>query len=235
MLPIKLFQYITCYSLSLTSLCHFWRSSSFQYITCYSLSRNEFSWQIWKFVSIHHMLLFIRFLLYNNKISESVSIHHMLLFILDAQFSMAVAELFQYITCYSLSGSTVDRMYSAGVSIHHMLLFIHFLQVLYLPCAVSIHHILLFIIVARPESTEDEEFQYITCYSLSDCWRRYIYRYIVSIHHMLLFIKMVGGYYLRQYVFQYITCYSLSTLPAFSLAGFTGFNTSHVTLYLDSW
>ena len=56
-----------------------------------------------------------------------VSIHHMLLFIVIAYAADGITKLFQYITCYSLSGKpdagTVPRNH---VSIHHMLLFIGF-------------------------------------------------------------------------------------------------------------
>ena len=76
-------------------------------------------------------------------------------------------------------------------------------------------------------------FQYITCYSLSSgrnrkdkssIWFQYITCYSLS----AISKRLINGIGL----FQYITCYSLSsplTIPAIL---FSGFNTSHVTLYL---
>ena len=55
-------------------------------------------------------------------------------------------------------------------------------------------------------------FQYITCYSLSKCQKIARWKYEVSIHHMLLFIFTASLVLHRQFCF----------------------NTSHVTLYLNS-
>ncbi len=100
---LRLFQYITCYSLSLlpsflssrgvrfntshVTLYRYWVKTfnsgiSFQYITCYSLSKDA-----------------------NGKILKSTE--------------------FQYITCYSLSHHETNAAHhGCPVSIHHMLLFI---------------------------------------------------------------------------------------------------------------
>ena len=135
-----------------------------------------------------------------------------------------------------------------------MLLFIVFL----LPrtpqlWSVSIHHMLLFIKSPLFIALIVCLFQYITCYSLSDCRGsdccnccRFntshvtLYRMAaglialincVSIHHMLLFI-IVHHVIDTSEPFQYITCYSLSGKGDDWCQVLFRFNTSHVTLYL---
>ena len=75
-------------------------------------------------------------------------------------------------------------------------------------------------------------FQYISCYSLS-LWQRFslLYKSIVSIHLMLLFIIFWRHCYFQFHLFQYISCYSLSTRAVFTISRVGCFNTSHVTLY----
>ena len=51
---------------------------------------------------------------------------------------------------------------------------------------------------------------------------------------MLLFIGSARAAWLQEQMFQYISCYSLSGLPIFAEAIEERFNTSHVTLYLNS-
>ena len=75
---------------------------------------------------------------------------------------------------------------------------------------VSIHLMLLFIVVDIPEYEEENEFQYISCYSLSKA--------------------IVEGQGWRSW-FQYISCYSLSNQKFFYQHPVKRFNTSHVTLY----
>ena len=146
-------------------------------------------------VSIHHMLLFIcsqgycsplvrsrfntshvtlyRFPDIKNQKTNVVSIHHMLLFIIYERLEYGHWELFQYITCYSLSGLFAKFYNLTHVSIHHMLLFIDLAPVNpYIVPRVSIHHMLLFIIIQELNNEQLTMFQYITCYSLSVCdWR----------------------------------------------------------------
>ena len=99
------------------------------------------------YVSIHHMLLFILGAFHLLLDRPRVSIHHMLLFISHAVRALIVDTcfntshvtlypenqmqeqfpeiMFQYITCYSLSGFRFRRgCGKTVVSIHHMLLFI---------------------------------------------------------------------------------------------------------------
>ena len=143
---VRLFQYITCYSLSVIGLVtvHTCERFNTSHVTLY----HGFIWHSLHcvYVSIHHMLLFIGRHVTFRWCCYTVSIHHMLLFI------------------FSLGTSFCNRIL---VSIHHMLLFILFFcwpvsaptsfntsHVTLYPCPhwkeppptlVSIHHMLLFI------------------------------------------------------------------------------------------
>ena len=78
-------------------------------------------------------------------------------------------------------------------------------------------------------------FQYISCYSLSNCAAISPGCLIVSIHLMLLFIvayQTCKRNRTCEILFQYISCYSLSEMHRVDRKLSRGFNTSHVTLYL---
>ena len=78
------------------------------------------------------------------------------------------------------------------------------------------------------------EFQYISCYSLSERSFRPGKCYHVSIHLMLLFINILDVYEYLGAAFQYISCYSLSKGRWNLNLRMMRFNTSHVTLYLTA-
>ena len=123
-IPVTLFQYISCYSLSVcsyhfTTLMQCFNTShvtlyqtgfqlvphvfKFQYISCYSLSRNRPSLShVVCCFNTSHVTLYRR-KRYRNPGTKLVSIHLMLLFILESVFLMAFQTVFQYISCYSLS------------------------------------------------------------------------------------------------------------------------------------
>ena len=99
-------------------------------------------------------------------------------------------------------------------------------------------------------------FQYISCYCLSYLRHVYshlslnfntshvtVYRYhstsfffatFISIHLMLLFIKEQKAEEIYLKLFQYISCYCLSHFLLLVQMQLFNFNTSHVTVYLDS-
>ena len=120
----EVFQYITCYSLSENQMQEQFPEIMFQYITCYSLSLQGTQRSNHCRVSIHHMLLFIEKMCEWNMAGNRVSIHHMLLFIVGIRFKTGPGNMFQYITCYSLSELQSGKPPETLVSIHHMLLFI---------------------------------------------------------------------------------------------------------------
>ena len=76
-------------------------------------------------VSIHLMLLFIFRLPCVTSPLKRVSIHLMLLFIDDIICAFEDYEVFQYISCYSLSSIHLTTTLISEVSIHLMLLFIN--------------------------------------------------------------------------------------------------------------
>ena len=185
--------------------------SEFQYISCYCLS------------------IRITIPFYSTKIS----IHLMLLFIGFALYESGNTMVFQYISCYCLSlyqhswmclhqdfntsHVTVYQGYhKAGkevwdISIHLMLLFItpgqaSAIRLIY----ISIHLMLLFINNETAQVAQEILFQYISCYCLSP-----------SGCTTLVAVAP----------FQYISCYCLSVIRI-AIAGADGyFNTSHVTVY----
>ena len=169
---------------------------------------------LWKYVSIHLMLLFIRMDGGAVGAEHRVSIHLMLLFI----------------------GSFLLPVLRHPVSIHLMLLFIWALPVkgsnnpsfntshvtLYRICggrsaesiSVSIHLMLLFIADRIKEELEQEQFQYISCYSLSGRKARItIWQGCFNTSHVTLYRCLNG----EKFDFE------------------KRFNTSHVTLYPVGW
>ena len=178
----------------------------------------------------------------------------MLLFIGKATGESVRKELFQYISCYSLSRPSVHLYGNLCVSIHLMLLFINITQERWIHMAgfntshvtlyhlikgirlttprVSIHLMLLFIVRSNRHGCARWLFQYISCYSLSRT--RMMQTFLaghVSIHLMLLFIgtktrQRRGGSSVSIHLM--LLFISLEPLIANT---FLCFNTSHVTLY----
>ena len=106
---VDTFQYISCYSLSARQAEYEHMRFTFQYISCYSLSviREKRAWMAP--VSIHLMLLFIRDKIKISFDGRLVSIHLMLLFICAAATKLKDWVVFQYISCYSLSGTSTHK------------------------------------------------------------------------------------------------------------------------------
>ena len=121
-------------------------------------------------ISIHLML---RFIISNNshhRGSKSISIHLMLRFILRRLLAN-ILEKFHFntshVTVYLINTSFLFAFYH--ISIHLMLRFIH--QQWIFPAsrlAISIHLMLRFIEPIRDCPSECLEFQYISCYGLSN-------------------------------------------------------------------
>ena len=184
-----------------------------------------------------------------------VSIHLILLFIRFGKVPVIVTQMFQYISCYSLSGSigelsVVNRLFQYiscySLSIKTM--------VSVGIRKVSIHLMLLFIGLLQSNSEPHSPFQYISCYSLSEVSAIIagpITRFNTS--HVTLYpstYRKENGMKLFQYIscyslsyvnkkdksiiqmFQYISCYSLSNYTENIMEDKASFNTSHVTLYL---
>ena len=205
-----MFQYISCYSLSMTSKHYKYFQPKFQYISCYSLSR-KYPWgnQREIGVSIHLMLLFILRQKTTDRTDGCFNTSHVTLY-RRWTFQNRWQWTFQYISCYSLS--VYQRYYNSNimVSIHLMLLFIRFVITFFfeMVCFNTSHVTLYQDIVSWCGNSS--LFQYISCYSLSQnscrtedslmsfntshiTLYRSLFRTssdssIVSIHLMLLFI-----------------------------------------------
>ena len=118
---------------------------------------------------------------------------------------------FQYISCYSLSKERKTRLtIPVSFNTSHVTLYPGGIQRSDYGLIVSIHLMLLFIFVKCASDAVMRTFQYISCYSLSTCWKPCI----------------------SEVKFQYISCYSLSTKKRKLVISLRCFNTSHVTLYL---
>ena len=162
-----------------------------------------------------------------------VSIHHMLLFILNISFSFGNLIKFQYITCYSLSSTVSSLLIYQFVSIHHMLLFIVDGSVSsWYYCRFNTSHVTLYLIFDSQKIVL-AEFQYITCYSLSESLMISSVSADVSIHHMLLFIfRLTENVSLVKFVSIHHILLFIGATSAAAVTIHAGFNTSHVTLYL---
>ena len=164
--------------------------SSFQYISCYSLS-------------------FIASILSDNCTCFNTS--HVTLYLAVRCSYNNVVYLFQYISCYSLSCYIrLSEFQICCFNTSHVTLY---LKSLFLHCLLNnrfnTSHVTLYRSPPVAPGTFDE-FQYISCYSLSPNVPTYLFA-IVS--------------------FQYISCYSLSKIFLCGCLTRKRFNTSHVTLY----
>ena len=183
-----------------------------------------------------------------------VSIHLILLFIRFGKVPVIVTQMFQYISCYSLSGSigelsVVNRLFQYiscySLSIKTM--------VSVGIRKVSIHLMLLFIGLLQSNSEPHSPFQYISCYSLSVTGNTYGAKDVrFNTSHVTLYRKTIQYPQYPFCRFQYISCYSLSwsitdnkrlkrvsihlmllfiRLVITFFFEMVCFNTSHVTLY----
>ena len=163
--------------------------SLFQYISCYCLSKDKREpQQVQTDFNTSHVTVYLKI---NNAFSKfhNISIHLMLLFIItfigilpidfhfntshvtvypDRLFEQPTISLFQYISCYCLSFSSISITALICISIHLMLLFIQL-----------------------PDSMRfiKDWFQYISCYCLSCFVSWSVNGEPISIHLMLLFIE----------------------------------------------
>ena len=98
------FQYISCYSLSMYESYSDHFKKEFQYISCYSLSINAKFISSHKPVSIHLMLLFIPARINPAWSGLCFNTSHVTLYQKEHSF-LSLEQAFQYISCYSLSQS----------------------------------------------------------------------------------------------------------------------------------
>ena len=186
------------------------RYKVFQYISCYCLSNLLQIPCIIFFISIHLMLLFIRFCWIVWLTHPGISIHLMLLFIPITGFLDGINIEFQYISCYCLSSSILLSISLTHISIHLMLLFIMSGPRLKFQLNfISIHLMLLFIVLYSPLERRNKNFNtsHVTVYpspSLS---------------------RITGRYFNTSHVTVYLVHVTLYLFWS------VNFNTSHVTVY----
>ena len=122
-----------------------------------------------------------------------------------------VNDLFQYISCYSLSGYYLN-VYADSVCF-------------------NTSHVTLYPSYPDP-TTYYLKFQYISCYSLSCTdisWKWIIRQFQYISCYSLSVTAVIGDRFYT--MFQYISCYSLSGQNSQTESFDNRFNTSHVTLY----
>ena len=133
--PYVLFQYISCYCLSMIGLAKGDDHPVFQYISCYCLSASTasastissnfttshvtvYQWyydsRLFTFIDFNtsHVTVY-QILVMHHAFSFLISIHLMLLFIRMAAVGGERSIVFQYISCYCLSVSGFDSFISA--------------------------------------------------------------------------------------------------------------------------
>ena len=256
---IALFQYISCYSLSVTLPDNYGTFWKFQYISCYSLSmyesysdhfKKEFQYISCYSLSVKAVQTFPVYTRFNT---SHVTLYRLM------QNSYQATSPFQYISCYSLSlPLTGFRCWLLRFNTSHVTLY----QASHLTNIRShrrfnTSHVTLYRVSESDTFRTLWTFQYISCYSLSEdrdrnCKKVQAFQYIscyslshflifladrsfVSIHLMLLFISIVSAIPSAASLFQYISCYSLSLKASVMTGRNARFNTSHVTLYLNGF
>ena len=122
--PVLLFQYISCYCLSSPGFNVGLSYSRFQYISCYCLSLIGVHFQRGHRISIHLMLLFIISGFIIPRVKCHFNTSHVTVY-LGHRVMELIKDIFQYISCYCLSRRRKDNGEHEFISIHLMLLFIN--------------------------------------------------------------------------------------------------------------
>ena len=119
--PYVLFQYISCYCLSMIGLAKGDDHPVFQYISCYCLSASTASAStISSNFTTSHVTVYQWY--YDSRLFTFIdfnTVYH-----LTVDFNDSDIILFQYISCYCLSIRRTDFIAGGYISIHLMLLFI---------------------------------------------------------------------------------------------------------------
>ena len=135
----------------------------------------------------------------------------MLLFIQKRLSAEWMAELFQYISCYSLSEyGNLKKLQKSCFNTSHVTLYLNVKQFIEKRKRVSIHLMLLFILLLQPVQNCQARFQYISCYSLS-----LVIEFQETVTEEFQYIScysLSGSTWQTETLqkFQYISCYSLS-------------------------
>ena len=163
----------------------------FQYISCYSLSLTR-QWSMQRYLSFNtsHVTLYLTSKA--DKTALAQTFQYISCYSLSGSCSKYITESirFQYISCYSLSWGRRQPTEQTDVSIHLMLLFIEDeLSKIADSGRFNTSHVTLYRYI-RGIIIVILWFQYISCYSLSVWSSLSFLKWFVSIHLMLLFIKL---------------------------------------------
>ena len=227
------FQYISCYCLSTSSRCpilvfyHFNTS----HVTVYQeIQKHKGTCNV---ISIHLMLLFIRFIIPPPFLTGDFNTSHVTVYqeiLLESQYQLSNFNTSHVTVYHRLSLSIIHFIKNFNTS-HVTVYPIHFFmyrdnfKFQYISC-----YCLSIIANMNVESTL--LFQYISCYCLSELLKRNMDdRRNFNTSHVTVYLKRDDCDFCST-IFQYISCYCLSfcSLPPFSVG--VDFNTSHVTVYL---
>ena len=108
--------------------------------------------------------------------SKEISIHLMLLFISKGNPIWDEFNIFQYISCYCLSSSFLTaKSICLYFNTSHVTVYQQSHTITPHGIQISIHLMLLFIRKRISKNTEQEEFQYISCYCLSNQDHLHVY------------------------------------------------------------
>ncbi len=208
---------------------------AFQYISCYSLSEKTFvKYFTRRLVSIHLMLLFIVIYSSRSKAKNVVSIHLMLLFIEAALFSEQGDDVFQYISCYSLSLQHYQTvLWCQCFNTSHVTLYQAFILCASLAgYCFNTSHVTLYLVLLmeRLESAGCFNTSHVTLYHLVGMCSTELCCCFNTSHVTLYLIthKSKDGTHGR-FNTSHVTLYRFLSSPR--LVYCPGFNTSHVTLY----
>ena len=231
---VFLFQYISCYSLSICCQISTVVISRFNtsHITLYHVYGRCFYRRSLSF-NTSHVTLYPRQVSVNADVPEGFNTSHVTLY-RDTVKEWDFQKQFQYISCYSLSANRYPKeLLRLSFNTSHVTLYLR--RIIACGNQLMFQYISCYSLSIRKSGTESkrETFQYISCYSLS----------LKTLAEQMLSNK-----------FQYISCYSLSGIPHLrcrdgmevsihlmllfivhfqirKMPSNYGFNTSHVTLY----
>ena len=187
--PVLLFQYISCYCLSSPGFNVGLSYSRFQYISCYCLSLIGVHFQRGHRISIHLMLLFIISGFIIPRVKCHFNTSHVTVY-LGHRVMELIKDIFQYISCYCLSPElTRSRNIYEYFNTSHVTVYPEGEKTManmnlfqYISCYCLSTDLCVWFLRCNT-------FQYISCYCLSDrSESATVSSTDISIHLMLLFI-----------------------------------------------
>ena len=172
--PYVLFQYISCYCLSMIGLAKGDDHPVFQYISCYCLSASTASAStISSNFNTSHVTVYQWY--YDSRLFTFIDFNtsHVTVYLLGSAFAPFFFA-FQYISCYCLSRKYKIVLYfSLYFNTSHVTVYLKHVLSCKTRLYISIHLMLLFIINPLQDIRIVVGFQYISCYCLSVFFKFY--------------------------------------------------------------